>query len=74
MDSNSRDYVKNLVKQMAPIFKQDVDMARGRYNVGGTPSSNRSRSCAPHTYVQRESGGIWICACGQALPRKSIMN
>lgn len=70
MENNKRGYVKNLVMSMASVFKQDEDMARGRYKIG--VMAKGPRPCAPHVYSQ-DHNGIWMCNCGQILPKKRAL-
>lgn len=67
MDTNKRDYVRGLVMALAPVFKQDEEMARGKYKAFVV--SKPATPCAPHTY-HLDRSGIWVCQCGQILPKE----
>lgn len=68
METQHRDYLRNLIMSLRPVFKQDEDMARGRYD-GFGKKNYAPKPCAPHNY-QLQLHGVWMCECGQILPKK----
>jgi len=59
--------LRDKIASMAPIFKQDEEMARGKYK--GLTASKPAKPCAPHNYRQKQdsNGEYWQCDCGQIL-------
>jgi hypothetical protein len=58
---------RDLIASLAPVFKQDEQIARGKYK--SIAPLKPVKDCAPHNYrpKQDSKGEFWQCDCGKIL-------
>jgi hypothetical protein len=66
--------IRNLVASLEPVFKQDEQMARGKFK--GLLASKAPKPCAPHHYKRKQdaNGEYWQCDCGQIITNNFFNN